>query len=376
MRTACPPVGHGSGRHRRAHRAVLSRRRLPHRLVATLRRLSALVSDAAQARVLSVGYHLAPEHPFPAAVHDALTAYRGLLARGIAPRQILNRRQFLRRRTGARPARGTARRREAQVPAAAVAISPWTDMEMTGESRRTRAAADRIVTPDGEKEAADWYLAGQDPRHPYRRRSTPICRDCRRSSSTSATPRSSSTTPPGSPPGRAAPASRSRSRSGTRCLIAGIPSPGSSPKPTRPWAPSAARYRDTLPPVSCHAPFCAQGSRPRTTTATECGVPGAVRPAARSCRDGFAGQCGRYAHPESRLGIGGYLVHSPMLACAQAWYRQRVTSWIQPSPIAAAATVNIAHWAVRTWPIRAVNVGPGRILAGAHGPLAQRPGCA
>ena len=53
------------------------------------------------------------------------------------------------------------------MPAAAVAISPWTDMEMTGESRRTRAAADRMVTPEGQEEAADWYLAGQDPRHPY-----------------------------------------------------------------------------------------------------------------------------------------------------------------------------------------------------------------
>src|SRR5215470_15575322 len=56
--------------------------------VATLRRVAALVSDAAQARVLSVGYRLAPEHPFPAAVHDALAAYRWLLARGPAARQI------------------------------------------------------------------------------------------------------------------------------------------------------------------------------------------------------------------------------------------------------------------------------------------------
>jgi len=53
------------------------------------------------------------------------------------------------------------------MPAAAVAISPWTDLEMTGESRRTRAAVDRMVTPDGMKEAADWYLAGQDPCHRY-----------------------------------------------------------------------------------------------------------------------------------------------------------------------------------------------------------------
>jgi len=134
--------------------------------LATLRRLVALVSDAAQARVLSVGYRLAPEHPFPAAVHDALTAYRWLLARGVAPRQISV--------AGNSSGGGLAlallvalRDAGEPMPAAAVAISPWTDMEMTGESRRTRAAADRMVTPEGQEEAADWYLAGQDPRHPY-----------------------------------------------------------------------------------------------------------------------------------------------------------------------------------------------------------------
>jgi epsilon-lactone hydrolase len=134
--------------------------------VATLRHLVALVSDAAQARVLNAGYRLAPEHPFPAAVHDAVTAYRWLLARGIPPGQIAV--------AGNSSGGGLAlallvalRDAGEPMPAAAVAISPWTDLEMTGESRRTRAAADRMITPDGMKEAADWYLAGQDPRHRY-----------------------------------------------------------------------------------------------------------------------------------------------------------------------------------------------------------------
>jgi len=133
---------------------------------AALRRLLALVSGAAQARVLSAGYRLAPEHPFPAAVHDALAAYRWLLARGPAARQIA----IADNSSGgglALAALVALRDAGEPMPAAAVVISPWTDMEKTaGESRRTRAAADRMITPDGLEEAAGWYLAGQDPRHP------------------------------------------------------------------------------------------------------------------------------------------------------------------------------------------------------------------
>ena len=55
---------------------------------ATLRRMIALISAAAQVRVLSAGYRLAPEHPFPAAVDDALTAYWFLLNVGADPAAI------------------------------------------------------------------------------------------------------------------------------------------------------------------------------------------------------------------------------------------------------------------------------------------------
>jgi acetyl esterase/lipase len=134
---------------------------------ATLRRMVALVSGAAQARVLSAGYRLAPEHPFPAAVHDALTAYRWLLARGVAAHHLA----IVGNSSGgglALAALVALRDAGEPMPAAAVVISPWTDLETTtGGSRRTRAAADRMTTTDGQKEAADWYLAGQDPRHPY-----------------------------------------------------------------------------------------------------------------------------------------------------------------------------------------------------------------
>jgi acetyl esterase/lipase len=133
---------------------------------ARLRGLLALLSAAAQARVLSASYRLAPEHPFPAAVEDALTAYRWLIAGGTHARQVVI--------SGDSSGGGLAlaalvalRDAGDPLPGAAVVISPWTDLDLGGESLRSRAAVDVMLTPDGAREAADWYLAGQDARHPY-----------------------------------------------------------------------------------------------------------------------------------------------------------------------------------------------------------------
>ena len=133
---------------------------------ASLRGLLALLSAAAQARVLSAGYRLAPEHPFPAAVQDALTAYRWLIAGGTPARQVV----ISGNSSGGGLALGAlVALRDAgdPLPGAAVVMSPWTDLDLTGESMRTRAASDVMLTPEGAREGADWYLAGQDPRHPY-----------------------------------------------------------------------------------------------------------------------------------------------------------------------------------------------------------------
>ena len=133
---------------------------------ARLRGLLALLSAAAQARVLSVGYRLAPEHPFPAAFEDALTACRWLIASGTPARQVVI--------GGDSSGGGLAlaalvalRDAGESLPGAAVVLSPWTDLDMGGESLQSLAAVDVMLTPDGVREAADWYLAGQDPRHPY-----------------------------------------------------------------------------------------------------------------------------------------------------------------------------------------------------------------
>jgi epsilon-lactone hydrolase len=134
--------------------------------IAICRRLVSLLSAKARARVLNVSYRLAPEYPFPSALDDVVSAYRWLLAINTPPSRIAI--------AGDSAGGGLAlaallalRDAGVPMPGAAVAISPVTDLDATGESMRSRAAVDLLVRPDGMKEAADWYLAGENPRHPY-----------------------------------------------------------------------------------------------------------------------------------------------------------------------------------------------------------------
>src|SRR5215470_16976890 len=142
---------------------------------ATLRHLVALLSGAARARALSVAYRLAPEHPFPSAIEDALAAYRWLLASGIDPALIA----VAGDSAGGGLALGAlVALRDAgdPMPAGAVMLSPWTDLALTGESLRTRAAVEVMIKPEGLPEAVALYLADADPRHPY---ASPLYADLR-----------------------------------------------------------------------------------------------------------------------------------------------------------------------------------------------------
>jgi epsilon-lactone hydrolase len=62
------------------------------------------------------------------------------------------------------------------MPAAAVLLSPWTDLALTGESLRTRAAVDMMIKPGSMRQDAAVYLAGEDPHHPY---ASPLYADLR-----------------------------------------------------------------------------------------------------------------------------------------------------------------------------------------------------
>jgi acetyl esterase/lipase len=115
--------------------------------------------------VLNVDYRLAPEFPHPAPVEDSMTAYRWLLDQGFEPGHIaisgdsagggLTMATLLSIRDAGLP-----------MPAAAMPLSPWVDMEGTGESMTSRQERDVIVNAEVIKGMADAFLQGQNARDP------------------------------------------------------------------------------------------------------------------------------------------------------------------------------------------------------------------
>jgi acetyl esterase/lipase len=124
------------------------------------------LARAARACVLAIDYRLAPEHPFPAALDDAKAAYRWLLAEGADPARIAL--------IGDSAGGGLVlallmklRDEGFALPAATVALSPWTDLALTGASLARNARADPMLDVKVIPALARNYLAGADPRTPY-----------------------------------------------------------------------------------------------------------------------------------------------------------------------------------------------------------------
>jgi epsilon-lactone hydrolase len=130
------------------------------------RRLVTEAGRAARMRTLAVAYRLAPEHPFPAAYEDALTAWRFLRNEGIATAHIAIGGDS----AGAGLTLGLIDRlRDAdeKLPACAWLISPWTDLTMSGSTLASKATVDPLIHKEYLKELADAYLpAGMDRKDP------------------------------------------------------------------------------------------------------------------------------------------------------------------------------------------------------------------
>lgn len=132
----------------------------------THRFLASKLSRSTASRVLLPEYRLAPENPYPAAVEDALTAYRWLVNSGVSPENII---------IGGDSAGGgltlstllSLKEAGDQLPALVILLSPWTDLAGTGESMETRKDADPWLKPEASRATPVLYIRDLDPRDPH-----------------------------------------------------------------------------------------------------------------------------------------------------------------------------------------------------------------
>lgn len=127
------------------------------------RDLGARIARAARARVFLADYRLAPENPYPAALDDALAAYRGLIQdEGVDPANLVV--------SGDSAGGGLAlaalvavRDAGNPLPAAGVLLSAWADLSLSGDSMTTNESIDPLVNRELLKQMADGYLGEHDP---------------------------------------------------------------------------------------------------------------------------------------------------------------------------------------------------------------------
>lgn len=120
---------------------------------------------AADAVVYAPNYRLAPEHPHPAALEDALDAYRWLLAEGVRPEDIA----LAGDSAGAGLALCAAieiRDSDLPAPASLVLLCPWTDLHCDSESMTEKASLDPLLRVSWTRSCASAYLDGRDPSDP------------------------------------------------------------------------------------------------------------------------------------------------------------------------------------------------------------------
>ena len=130
------------------------------------RHYASRLGRAAQALALVPDYRLAPEHPFPAAVEDAVACYRWLLGQGYAPERLA----IMGDSAGGGLAVAAAlaiRDQGLPLPAALYVISPWVDLTGVPPSYVARAPLDPVVTLESLHRMAALYAGDADRRHPW-----------------------------------------------------------------------------------------------------------------------------------------------------------------------------------------------------------------
>jgi monoterpene epsilon-lactone hydrolase len=143
--------------------------------IASHRHMVAEAGREARARTLAVGYRLAPEHPFPAALEDTLSAYHFLLQHGVLPEHIA---------LGGESAGGglalatllSLRDAGEPLPACAWLSSPWVDLQQSGVTMQTNAGLDPLIQKPYLDDLAALYLQGNDAVNPL---AAPIHADLR-----------------------------------------------------------------------------------------------------------------------------------------------------------------------------------------------------
>jgi monoterpene epsilon-lactone hydrolase len=123
--------------------------------------LASQIGRRTRATVISVDYRLAPEHPYPAAVDDALAAYEALLQNGTAPSDIA----FAGESAGGGLAVATlvnARDHGLPLPAAAFVMSPYADLTLAGTTMETKREADPLLSRENLQARVTDYTAGHD----------------------------------------------------------------------------------------------------------------------------------------------------------------------------------------------------------------------
>jgi monoterpene epsilon-lactone hydrolase len=132
----------------------------------THRSLMARIAKEAGIRTLAINYRLAPEHPFPAALDDAVLAYTWLIEHaGYQPEDIIL--------AGDSAGGGLTfatmlalRDVNLPLPLAAVALCPWTDLAGTGPSMRTKAESDPLLPACKLRMWGKQYAGDTNVRHP------------------------------------------------------------------------------------------------------------------------------------------------------------------------------------------------------------------